>query len=173
MGIITDVKKKITKSDTTMAFLNVEDTSGSIEVIVFPKILMENSTLLEDGRVLVFYGRLDLRDEEPSKLICEHIYTLETAKDYYLRKGSESKATSASSKKKRSGLFLKFPTEFTPEQAQAEKLLAIFDGRTPLYYYFADTGKYVLQPSDRSVDVNEPLINELKRVLGEENVVFQ
>ena len=173
MGIITDVKKKITKSDTTMAFLNVEDTSGSIEVIVFPKILMENSTLLEDGRVLVFYGRLDLRDEEPSKLICEHIYTLETAKDYYLRKGSAAKETSAPSKKKRSGLFLKFPTEFTPEQAQAEKLLAIFDGITPLYYYFADTGKYVLQPSDRSVDVNEPLINELKRVLGEENVVFQ
>ena len=173
MGIITDVKKKITKSDTTMAFLNVEDTSGSIEVIVFPKILMENSTLLEDGRVLVFYGRLDLRDEEPSKLICEHIYTLETAKDYYLRKGSAAKETSAPSKKKRSGLFLKFPTEFTPEQAQTEKLLAIFDGRTPLYYYFADTGKYVLQPSDRSVDVNEPLINELKRVLGEENVVFQ
>ena len=173
MGIITDVKKKITKSDTTMAFLNVEDTSGSIEVIVFPKILMENSTLLEEGRVLVFYGRLDLRDEEPSKLICEHIYTLETAKDYYLRKGSAAKETSAPSKKKRSGLFLKFPTEFTPEQAQAEKLLAIFDGRTPLYYYFADTGKYVLQPSDRSVDVNEPLINELKRVLGEENVVFQ
>lgn len=173
MGIITDVKKKITKSDTTMAFLNVEDTSGSIEVIVFPKILMENSTLLEEGRVLVFYGRLDLRDEEPSKLICEHIYTLETAKDYYLRKGSAAKETSASTKKKRSGLFLKFPTESTPEQAQAEKLLAIFDGRTPLYYYFADTGKYVLQPSDRSVDVNEPLINELKRVLGEENVVFQ
>ena len=173
MGIITDVKKKITKSDTTMAFLNVEDTSGSIEVIVFPKILMENSTLLEEGRVLVFYGRLDLRDEEPSKLICEHIYTLETAKDYYLRKGSAAKETSAPSKKKRSGLFLKFSTEFTPEQAQAEKLLAIFDGRPPLYYYFADTGKYVLQPSDRSVDVNEPLINELKRVLGEENVVFQ
>ena len=173
MGIITDVKKKITKSDTTMAFLNVEDTSGSIEVIVFPKILMENSTLLEEGRVLVFYGRLDLRDEEPSKLICEHIYTLETAKDYYLRKGSAAKETSAPTKKKRSGLFLKFPTEATPEQAQAEKLLAIFDGRTPLYYYFADTGKYVHQPSDRSVDVNEPLINELKRVLGEENVVFQ
>ncbi len=171
MGIITDVKKKITKSDTTMAFVNVEDTSGSIEVIVFPKILMENAMMLEEGRVLVFYGRLDIRDEEASKLICEHIYSVEAAKEYFLNK--ITKASAAPAKKKRRGLFLKFPKEGTPEQAQAEKLLAIFDGRVPLYYYFADTGKYVQQSYERSVDVNKPLINELKRVLGEENVVFQ
>ncbi|MEE0443495.1 MAG: DNA polymerase III subunit alpha, partial [Acutalibacteraceae bacterium] len=86
MGIITEVKKKITKSDTTMAFVDVEDTSGSIEIIVFPKVLTENAMMLETGRVLVFYGRLDVRDEEPSKLICEHIYTLEAAKDYFSQK---------------------------------------------------------------------------------------
>ena len=174
MGIITEVKKKITKSDTTMAFVDVEDTSGSIEIIVFPKVLTENAMMLETGRILVFYGRLDVRDEEPSKLICEHIYTLEAAKDYFSQKsvqGSDSIAGPV--RKRRSGLFLKFPTEGTPEQIQAEKLLAIFDGRVPLYYYFADTGKYVHQPYERSVDVNEPLINELKRLLGEENVVFQ
>ena len=71
------------------------------------------------------------------------------------------------------GLILKIPTEGTPEQVQAEKLLAIFDGRVPLYYYFADTEKYTRRPYENGVDVNEPLINELKRVLGEENVVFQ
>ena len=125
MGIITDVKKKITKSDTTMAFVSVEDTSGSIEVIVFPKILMENSMMLEEGRVLVFYGRLDVRDEEPSKLICEHIYTAEAAKDYFMKKGAQSPSQPAAPVKKRhSGLFLKFPTEGTPEQIQAEKLLS-------------------------------------------------
>lgn len=174
MGIITDVKKKITKSDTTMAFVDVEDTSGSIEIIVFPKVLTENAMMLETGRVLVFYGRLDVRDEEPSKLICEHIYTVEAAKDYFLQKSVQSSDSIAGPvRKRRSGLFLKFPTEGTPEQAQTEKLLAIFDGRVPLYYYFADTGKYAHQPYEHSVDVNEPLLNELKRVLGEENVVFQ
>lgn len=174
MGIITEVKKKITKSDTTMAFVDVEDTSGSIEIIVFPKVLTENAMMLETGRVLVFYGRLDVRDEEPSKLICEHIYTVEAAKDYFSQKSVQSSDSIAGPvRKRRSGLFLKFPTEGTPEQAQAEKLLAIFDGRVPLYYYFADTGKYAHQPYEHSVDVNEPLLNELKRVLGEENVVFQ
>lgn len=167
MGIITDVKRKVTKSDTTMAFVNVEDTSGSIEVIVFPKILMENSTLLEEGRILVFYGRLDMRDEEPSKLICEHIYTVENAKQYSDNKNQQM------SKKKRSGLFLKFATKDTAQQVQAEKLLAIFDGNVPLFYYYADTKKYEQLPQSRAIDVNKPLLEELKRLLGEENVVFQ
>lgn len=171
MGIITDVKKKITKSDTTMAFVSVEDTTGSIEVIVFPKTYTENAMMLEEGKVLVFYGRLDVRDEEPSKLICEHIYTAEAAKSYSAKRDGQN--ASALSKKKRSGLFLKFPCEGTDEQISAEKFLSIFDGRVPLYYYFADSGKYVHQPPERSVDVNEPLLNELKRILGEENVVFQ
>lgn len=167
MGIITDVKRKVTKSDTTMAFVNVEDTSGSIEVIVFPKILMENSTLLEEGRILVFYGRLDMRDEEPTKLICEHIYTVENAKQYSDNKNQQM------SKKKRSGLFLKFATKDTAQQVQAEKLLAIFDGNVPLFYYYADTKKYEQLPQSRAIDVNKPLLEELKRLLGEENVVFQ
>ena len=122
MGIITDVKKKITKSDTTMAFVNVEDTSGSIEVIVFPKILTENAMMLEEGKVLVFYGRLDMRDEEPSKLICEHIYTAEAAEKYAAKQSGFSISETQPAKKKRSGLFLKFPREGTKEQVQAEKL---------------------------------------------------
>ena len=170
MGIITDVKRKITKSDTTMAFVNAEDTSGSIEIIVFPKTLMEHSTLLEEGRMLVFYGRLDVRDEEQSKLICEQVYTVEQAKEHSTKVRSAQETTG---KKKRRGLFLKFPTQGTPEQLQAEKLLAIFDGNVPLFYYFADTKKYVPQPMNRAVDVNAPLVDELKKVLGEENVVFQ
>lgn len=167
MGIITGVKRKVTKSDTTMAFVNVEDTSGSIEVIVFPKILMENSALLEEGRILVFYGRLDVRDDEPSKLICDHIYTAENARQYTDSRQQQS------AKKKRRGLFLKFTSKDTPEQVQAEKLLTIFDGNVPLFYYYSDTKKYEQLPQSRSVYVNDPLINELKRLLGDENVVFQ
>ena len=56
---------------------------------------------------------------------------------------------------------------------QAEKLLAIFEGRTPLYYYFADKKEYRNMPFERFVDVNEPLLDELKKVLGEENVVMR
>ena len=170
MGIITHVKKKVTKSDTTMAFLDVEDITGSVETVVFPKTLLENSPLIAEGNVLVFSGRLDVREDEPPKLICENILTAEKALE---RIGTSAPQNSEPQKKKRSGLFLRFSSENCAEMLQAEKLLAIFDGRTPLYYYFMDTKKYVPMPFERFVDINEPLLNELKNVLGDENVVLQ
>ena len=38
-GMIMDKKIKYTKNDQIMAFLTVEDMVGSVEVIVFPKIM--------------------------------------------------------------------------------------------------------------------------------------
>ena len=38
-GIISEVSKKITKNNAMMAFIKVEDMYGSIEVVVFPKVL--------------------------------------------------------------------------------------------------------------------------------------
>lgn len=172
MGIITGIKKKITKNDATMAFVDIEDTSGSIEAIIFPKLLSEKASLLEEGKIHVFYGRLDIRDEEPVKFLCDHIYTLDEAKQFNSNSNSVPVSKSLLNRKKRR-LFLKFSTEGTREQAQAEKLLAIFDGNTPLFYYFEDAKKYVTLPHDKAVDVNEPLLRELKRILGEENVVLQ
>ena len=172
MGIITHVKKKVTKSDTTMAFVDLEDITGSIEVVVFPKTLLQNSPLIAEGKVVVIKGRLDVRDDEPPKLICEFISTPESAQDELPVKTS-SEAKTQSDKKKKSGLFLRFSSENCPELIQAEKLLSIFDGRTPLYYYFADKKEYRNLPFERFVDINEPLLDELKKVLGEENVVLR
>lgn len=172
MGIITHVKKKVTKSDTTMAFVDLEDITGSIEVIVFPKTLIQNSPLIAEGNVAVIKGRLDVRDDEPPKLICEFISTPENAQKELLEKPAvENKEQTV--KKKKSGLFLRFDSENCPEQIQAEKLLSIFEGRTPLYYYFADKSEYKNLPFERFVDVNEPLLDELKNVLGEKNVVLR
>lgn len=173
MGIINTVKKKITKSDTTMAFLTVEDVTGSMEVIVFPKTLTEYAQLLAEGEIAVFTGRLDLREDEPPKLICEFVSNPDEAKKRFGAVAGESNGAAQPTKHKRRGLFIKFPTSDCPEMVQAEKLVKIFDGNVPLYYYFEDTKEYKKFSSDRFVDVNEPLIQELKRVAGEKNVVIQ
>ena len=175
MGIITHVKKKVTKSDTTMAFLDVEDITGAIEVVVFPKTLLQNSPLIAEGNVLVFSGRLDVRDDEPPKLVCEFMSSAEEALKAAPIQQAEKTVTQAEqqNKKRRSGLFLRFSTEGCAEQKQAEKLLAIFEGKTPLYYYFNDKKEYRTMPVSAFVDVNEPLLKELKAVLGDENVVLR
>lgn len=172
MGIITHVKKKVTKSDTTMAFVDVEDITDSIEVVVFPKTLIQNSPLIVEGNVLVFKGRLDIRDDEPPKLICEFVMKPEDA----LKEApsvSQTQSQSNNAKRKKSGLFLRFESEGCPEQIQAEKFLSIFDGRTPLYYYFNDKKEYRTLPAESFVDVNQPLLDELEKILGKDNVVLR
>ena len=172
MGIITSVKKKVTRSDTTMAFVELEDITGSIEVVVFPKTLTQHSAMFHEGNVLVVKGRLDLRDDEPAKLICEFVMSPEEA----LKEAptvTETKTQPTSEKKKKSGLFLRFKFEGCEEQLAAEKFLTIFEGRTPLYYYFSDKNEYRTLPQSAFVDVNQPLLEELQRLLGEANVVLR
>lgn len=171
MGIISSVKRKVTKSDTTMAFINVEDIGGSIEVVVFPKTLLENQRMIEEGRIAVVEGRLDIRDDEPSVVVCQRIMTAEEAQSRMGTKSPEPEQTQT--KRRRSGMFLRFPSENCEAQKQAEKFLDIFEGSTPLYYYFEDTKEYRLMPRERFVSVNEPLVNELKKILGDNNVVIQ
>ncbi len=172
MGIITSVKKKVTRSDTTMAFVELEDITGSIEVVVFPKTLIQHSAMFHEGNVLVVKGRLDLRDDEPAKLICEFVMSPEEA----LKEAptvTETNTQPTSEKKKKSGLFLRFKSEGCEEQLAAEKFLTIFEGRTPLYYYFSDKNEYRTLPQSAFVDVNQPLLEELQRLLGEDNVVLR
>lgn len=71
LGIVSSMKKKITKSDATMAFLSVEDMYGAIEVIVFPRIFTENAVKLQEGNVILLSGRLSLREDEDPKVICD------------------------------------------------------------------------------------------------------
>jgi DNA polymerase-3 subunit alpha len=74
-GVITTVKKIITKSGEPMAFAKVEDTTNSCEVVIFPSVLKMNSAIwIEDGLILL-QGKLSDKDGEP-KLICNHVREL-------------------------------------------------------------------------------------------------
>ena len=68
-GIITDVRKIITKNgNNEMAFVKIEDETGSIEVVVFPKIYSTSSQMLLSDQVVIVTGKLDSREERISVL---------------------------------------------------------------------------------------------------------
>ncbi|NMA57710.1 DNA polymerase III subunit alpha, partial [Clostridium cochlearium] len=56
-GIITNVNKKITRNNQMMAFIEVEDLYGSIEVIVFPKILSKYKDIISEDEIVILKGR--------------------------------------------------------------------------------------------------------------------
>ncbi len=177
--IISSVRKRITKNNTTIAYLSVEDVYGSIDVIVFPKIYLENVQQLSEGNVILLQGRLSLREDEPAKIICESVSQCPTEDDAHrISKTVESVKTikaedTVESKKKRSGLFLRIPSFDCKEKKKVDNVLSIFEGNTPLYYYYMDTQKYERANSSNFVDVNNPLLDELCRILGKDNVVLQ
>ncbi len=167
LGLITSAKKKITKSDATMAFLNFEDMTGSIEVIVFPKTLIEKPTMFHEGNILLLHGRVSMREDEDTKVVCEAVEPCPSSVP-----AEAAKAPTQEKKKAARGLFLRFDTASSPQIEYCRKLLNIFDGAVPLYYYFADTKEYKRNPIGQNIDVNYVLLRELRKILGESNVIF-
>ncbi|MCF7906940.1 DNA polymerase III subunit alpha [Patescibacteria group bacterium] len=70
VGIATKVKKILTRKKEMMKFVKIEDPSGEIEVIVFPKMLQENSDLWEENEIISVTGRISHKDDS-LKIIAE------------------------------------------------------------------------------------------------------
>ncbi len=150
-GIIADKKIKYTKNDKVMAFLQIEDLVGSIEVVVFPRDYEKNSSkLLEDNKVFV-KGRVSVEDEKDGKLICERI----TGFDEISRK-----------------LWIKFPSKEAYEAAEKELFawLAESDGGDSVCIYVENPKAVKNLPPNRNVKADRELVARLGALYGEENV---
>lgn len=76
-GILAYVNLKITRSNTMMAFLTLEDLTGSMEVIVFPRTLDRVRENIKEDALVIIKGRISIKDDEMPKIICESIEPLE------------------------------------------------------------------------------------------------
>lgn len=76
-GIITGINTKTTKNERIMAFIDIEDLTGSMEAIVFPTVFEKyKSLLLPDSKVYI-KGRIDHKEDEAPKLIVEDVRPLD------------------------------------------------------------------------------------------------
>ncbi|HEY5524976.1 MAG TPA: DNA polymerase III subunit alpha, partial [Clostridium sp.] len=151
-GILTDVKQKVTRNNTMMAFLVLEDLTGSIEVIVFPRTLDKLRNLIEPDSLVKIRGRVNIKEDELPKLICESIEGLEriNGDKVYIRVEGEREA-------KKVNLELK-------------ELIIGHEGNTPTYLFTVDKKqKYRLQ-KDRWITLDEEIMDIFKDKYGEDNV---
>ncbi|MBP3234242.1 MAG: DNA polymerase III subunit alpha [Eubacterium sp.] len=124
-GIIEDVTAKITKNNENMAFLKMEDLSGTLEVVVFPRTYEKYRSLIEKGKQICVKGRAQV-SERDSKLIASEIYSLEDIKEMLEAKKKELwilMDNSDALKKKQSVLndILKPRAGFTPVYIQLKE----------------------------------------------------
>lgn len=71
-GIISSVKKIITKAGRPMFFLGLEDLTDRIEVVVFPSVIERYPAALQENKIVFVTGRLDRREGE-KKFLAEEI----------------------------------------------------------------------------------------------------
>ncbi len=72
-GIISKIKKKITKNNSLMAFVSLDDLQGSFETIVFESVYMRYEQYLEEDKIILIEGRLSIREDEEPKIIAQNI----------------------------------------------------------------------------------------------------
>jgi len=71
-GIISRIKKIITKNGKSMLFMTLEDLTDKIEVVVFPGVIERNPIVFRENKIVLISGRINERDGN-QKLICENI----------------------------------------------------------------------------------------------------
>jgi len=69
-GMVSQVRRITTKNDESMAFAQLEDLQGNIEVVIFPKVYEKTRQLWQPDNILLIRGRVQVRQDE-AKVICE------------------------------------------------------------------------------------------------------
>ncbi len=150
-GMITEKKIKYTKNEKVMAFLQVEDLVGSVEVIVFPRDYERyGSTVMEDSKVFV-RGRVSVEEDRDAKLVCEQITTFEQMP------------------KK---LWIKFPTREAYE-AKKDTLFDILreaEGKDHVVIYVENPKAMNPLPANWNVSAQASLVTKLEAAFGEGNI---
>ena len=164
--MIGKIRTKITKNNTRMAFVMIEDKYGSVEMIVFPRQFGEYGGMITEGRIVRVIASVDRKDDEPVKLICDNILPVsKNTSAVQIKKSSSGKKTPR-------GLYLRIKNNKCREYIKAMQIIDIFDGPEHLFIKFTESGEIVKDPDSMRVDPNRVMLRELARRIGSENVVF-
>ena len=163
-GLVEHVEKKTTKNGGTMAFVRLEDRTGSIECLVFSRLFQEKQLLLREGEIVYGEGRLSLREEKEPTVVLERL-------DPNPKNVQKQPASSPEKpqKKQRAGLFVRLKSADDPRLEKLQTLTEIFsEGTFPVYTFDPGSGAYRFFGT---LENCESVLRELQHQFGEENVV--
>jgi DNA polymerase-3 subunit alpha len=201
-GMLTARKNKATRNNDLMCFLTMEDLYGLFEVIIFPRVLSETQSLLQEGQVLLIGGRLSIREDDAPKLIAETIAALEPQMRQLPRGFSQR---GGASRREAGGLRQSEKTETVPARHHSspprehgpvapaaglrlcirytglehdegyKRLLAMlqyFNGPMPVQIYLEQEGRLIDLDPVCAVQADDRLLRRLAERYGVANIAF-
>ena len=175
--MINSVNVKTTRKDERMAFLSVEDRYGEAECIAFASQYSRLSHLFRVDNAVYIYGHIALREDEAPRIIISEARELIENAEY------EKLSTNTATEKPKESvaaaegvtaptrIFLKVPDMKCDKYLKAYNLVSIFEGRVAVIFYDSSSSKYI--STNLGIDATRYVVEEFKRLLGEENVALR
>ena len=152
-GVVASVRTKTTKNNTLMAYVVLEDATGSMELLVFSRTLTESGAYLKANLPVAVSGRVSVRDEKAPQLMVDRVIPLGDAP-----RRAEGEQV----------LWVRLP-DGGASFSWFKKLLNMFPGENPAVVYLADSKKKL----QSHCILHDALLAELRETLGEDSVVLK
>ena len=153
-GMVAEKKIKYTKTSQVMAFVTLEDLTGSVEVIVFPKAYAAAAANLEEDEKVLIRGRVSVEEEADAKLICESVTPFAQIPHR---------------------LWIRFatPEDYLAHAEALKKIIEDHGGRDQVVLYIEEPRSRKVLPPGQGVRADDALLDVLAAEVGRENVTLQ
>lgn len=155
VGVLGETKLKQLKNKNTIAYTTLEDTTGTIDVIVFSATLAGYRQIMTEGNIVIINGKVSEREDRDPELVCESI---------------ELVPESAQSNEQVVTLYLRIPSLNSPLFSSVCDILSSHKGESDVIIVCEDTSKRIKAPDRLKITPSQQLIERLNGVLGENNV---
>ncbi|SDE16531.1 DNA polymerase III subunit alpha [Sporomusa acidovorans] len=149
-GLIANAKRINTKNGSMMCFVTLEDFSGQVEVVVFPRTFEKTGRLLAPDLPVMVYGRLNIH-EEGAKIMAEEIVPLGSA-------GAEVRIT------------LRKDQETSVVLNGLKELLNKYTGSSAVYLHLIDSRRVIKTERDFWIEPSPAALAAIETLLGKGTV---
>ena len=164
-GIVQGAKMKTTRNNSMMAYVTVEDDTAAIEMLAFSNVLSQYGGYLRENSPVVITGRLSIRDDKEPQIVINRARPISDFEGGAVEEEPAHKAQAP----RQGTLYLKIPSETDALYRKVKAILNMFPGDSGVVLYFADTK---VRRGTRCM-LADSMLHELKKILGEENVVLK
>lgn len=170
LGVVLNKKTIETKSGSKMAFVNVEDQTGVIEVTVFPNIYGKFAQYMKEGEVLLITGTISLKEEETPKILCNSILLKSQFGLSQDVSGHNNQQERGASEKK---LYMKLESKSDERAAVIYEILKQYSGQGTAFFFYNDSKKYAKIPTGYALQMQQELVNKISHIISSDNVVLK
>ena len=164
-GVIQSIRTRPTRNGSLMAYIVLEDDTAAMEMLAFSSILRRYDSFLKENQPVMITGKLTVRDEKDPQLMVDRARLLLDSEEPIPLPDLPSRSQIAPDQR----LYLRVDKLDSRDFRKTRAILNLFPGLTQVILVAADTGKRY----GTRCDPEPGMLQELRRVLGEKNVVIK